>query len=252
MEILNYLAVVILNGQLNSKGYSSTIEKMKVTFNTWYLRSFTLMDKILIINTLMSSLFVYKMLVLPNMDNRQVVCIEKLCNEFIWKGKRPKIKMSVLQNPKHKGGLKLVNFATKQKSLKLSWIKRIDTNPELQYIYEWLVPMLGKNIWKVNLSTKHINMFVKWDSNWHRILYDWCDAHYTEEFVGEEVKTQILWLNSNILVDGKPLLKEKCTDRELLCFSDLFDSNGKCMTYAQIQCKHGDAMTWLRTNCCNT
>ena len=71
--------------------------------NAWKGRSLSLIGKVLVINALVASLFVYKMTVLPTIPDRIVCEIEKLLNQFIWKENRPKIQIQSLQNAKVKG-----------------------------------------------------------------------------------------------------------------------------------------------------
>ena len=73
----------------------------------------TLMGKVLIINTLMASLFVYKLQVLPILNDVMVKQIESIFTDFLWKGKRAKIPLGTMQKAKHEGGLGLVNIKFK-------------------------------------------------------------------------------------------------------------------------------------------
>ena len=53
----------------------------------------------------------------------------KIQRDFIWRGKRPKIKYSTLIGNFENGGLKEIDIESKLKVLKLSWIKRLlDSN----------------------------------------------------------------------------------------------------------------------------
>ena len=53
----------------------------------------------------------------------------KIQKDFIWRGKRPKIKHSTLIGNFENGGLKDIDIESKSKALKLSWIKRLlDSN----------------------------------------------------------------------------------------------------------------------------
>ena len=45
--------------------------------------------------------------------------------DFIWRGKRPKIKHSTSIGNFENGGLKDIDIESKLKALKLSWIKRL-------------------------------------------------------------------------------------------------------------------------------
>ena len=51
--------------------------------------------------------------------------LKKVHKDFIWDGKKPKIKHSTLIANYSQGGLKDIDIETKLKSLNLSWIKRL-------------------------------------------------------------------------------------------------------------------------------
>lgn len=80
------------------------------------------------------------------MSNKQHLHIEGLARDFIWKGKHSKIALKILQNPKKAGGLKLCSFRAKEKALKISWVARLENRDDMQYVYQRLLPMIGKEI----------------------------------------------------------------------------------------------------------
>ena len=71
------------------------------------------MVKVLIINTLISSLFIYKMQVLPFLPSKLIKQIEMEFEKFIWNGRKPKIPLKILMNSKEDGGLALINLSLK-------------------------------------------------------------------------------------------------------------------------------------------
>ena len=93
------------DGTIVSHNFDVIIEKMRSVMDNWYNRSLSLMGKIMIINTLMGSLFVYKMIALLNMSQNQVKTMNKLILEFLWKGKNAKISRYLLSRSKIDGGL---------------------------------------------------------------------------------------------------------------------------------------------------
>ena len=86
--------------------------------NSWIHRGLTLMGKVLVINTLMGSLFVYKMTVLRNIDKAISTKFYETIHRFLWKG-RARIPFQILHSDKEQGGLCLVNLICKQEALKV-------------------------------------------------------------------------------------------------------------------------------------
>ena len=69
------------------------------------MKDLSLMGKIHMINALIGSLFVYKVTVLPNAPDNVIQEVESIIEDFIWNGKRAKIKFEILQTNKGNGGL---------------------------------------------------------------------------------------------------------------------------------------------------
>ena len=118
----------------------------------WKLRKLNLMGRVLVVNTLVESLFVYKMSCLELLPDEMYLAFHNVIIEYIWKGTKPRLKLPVLQAPKYQGGLRLVNLKYKHFSLLIQWIKTVENDPFLEYcMYEALIPQIGKFIWSVNL-----------------------------------------------------------------------------------------------------
>ena len=67
--------------------FDSVLSKMCAVTKMWYYCQLTLTGKIAVINSLMASLFVYKMQVLPEMNFDKLAEIEGIIEDFLWKGK---------------------------------------------------------------------------------------------------------------------------------------------------------------------
>ena len=78
--------------ELNS---GKVLKKIEALLGMWAQRDLSLFGKILLINTLIVSQFVYKFTVLPPIPAKYVIIYEKLITSFIWNGK-PKIPMKIL------------------------------------------------------------------------------------------------------------------------------------------------------------
>ena len=88
----------------------------------------TLCGQILVLNTLIGSLFVYSATAMVDLQEHQIKEIESVMRDFIWLGKYPKISLHMLQRKKMQGGLKLFDIRAKQQALKISWIEKIESD----------------------------------------------------------------------------------------------------------------------------
>ena len=62
--------------------------------------------KILIINTLLMSTLTYKMQILDEFNEEDVIKLEDKILRFLWHGKRPKVSFDILKCAKKDGGMK--------------------------------------------------------------------------------------------------------------------------------------------------
>ena len=120
-EDITVLGVTIAHENVVEKNYTPLIEKSRKTLLSWENRGLSLLGKIQVVNTLVASLFVYKLMVLPLMPKHIVKQVDNIIKEFNWNKKKAKIAYNILQNPKHQGGLGLVKLQDRDIALKASW-----------------------------------------------------------------------------------------------------------------------------------
>ena len=82
---------------LLSSNYDAVISKIKTVAHVWYYRQLTLKGKILIANSLLGSMLVYKMQVLHEISDKQTQEIDRVLLDFLWKKKKPKIPLWILR-----------------------------------------------------------------------------------------------------------------------------------------------------------
>ena len=114
-------------------------------------------SKILVVNTLVGSLFVYKMSTVLTLSEDQLHEIEVIIRDFIWSGKKPKIAYKTLCKKQYQGGLRLVDLRAKQDCIFIGNMFRLQRD---KFLMECAYDVLSKNlrelIWKCNLKPQHI------------------------------------------------------------------------------------------------
>ena len=83
----------------------------------------SLIGKVTVVNSLVVSLFVYQMQVQPTITAKYIDRFNNMVIDFIWNGRKPKIKLEILQQLKKQGGLCLVNLESRDNALKVAWVK---------------------------------------------------------------------------------------------------------------------------------
>ena len=205
---INTLGIDISNDKaaIVNKNFEKVFIKLRTTANLWYYRKMTLMGKILIVNALMTSLFVYRMQVLERMDQNMIRKINSAISDFIWAGKKPKIPLSVLQQSKNNGGLGLVNVEKKHEALTINWMQQCQENESIENLVKYfLKPIPPEIIWKVNLHSKDVETLILEESFWKQMYITWANYSHFVPQNRETHKCQILWFNSNFKINQKPI-----------------------------------------------
>ena len=160
--------------------YQPLIEKTRAILENWTRRKLSLLGRISIVNTLIASQFVYKMTVLPNIPVRLQRSLDEIIIKFIWNNSKPKIALSILTSAKRNGGAELVNFQKKQQSLKITWIKILQSNEQFKsMVLRHFKVNFGDDLWRCNLSKQHVECCI--DSKhlfWSQVMEAWCDYNY--------------------------------------------------------------------------
>ena len=83
---INVLGITIAHEDLVHKNYAGIANKSKNILNSWQNRGLSLIGKVQVVNTLVASQFVYKMMVLPQIPKQVVKNMENVIREFLWSG----------------------------------------------------------------------------------------------------------------------------------------------------------------------
>ena len=92
VDTINVLGVDIMPNEddMVKINYAKIVDKANNVLSSWQYRCLSLFGKVNIINTLVSSLFVYKMMVLPAIPPSVVKTMETMFEKFLWNGHKPK------------------------------------------------------------------------------------------------------------------------------------------------------------------
>ena len=232
---INVLGVDVLNSKdedtLLQINYDKVIERASSVLNQWRARGLSLLGKILIINTLVSSLFVYKMSVLPPIPEKYVKKLNTLMNQFLWNMRKPKIPIEILQIPKKYGGAGLVNFEMKDAALKIKWVKDILSDTFIaELAYKQINSDLREKIWICNLNYEDVRKLNISNKFWDGVLKAWCRLNYIKHVPPDESPHQFLWYNSHITQNKTPYLDKILYRNGIEYLFQLQDDKGKMRT----------------------
>ena len=227
-DSINVLGInVSTSADVIMKNYDSSVQKVTVTLQQWENRSLSLIGKVNVINTLISSLFIYKMTVLPNMPENLLTHIEKLFTDFLWNKHKPKIPLRILKLNRLSGGLGLTDLRKRQDSINCTWLKILSEDEKTAHLcYHICDSDLGQDLWRCNLNVKDVKCMVSVEKSqfWHEVFVSWAKYNYKPP---SDTTSQFLWFNSNIRVDSKPFIWKKYYTKGLRWVSQLFTSSAQ-------------------------
>lgn len=228
--------------------FNHTITKALNVLKQWELRKVTLMGKILLVNTLIASLFVYKFQVLPNITKEMLIAINDMILKFIWSGKTPKISRQILIRDKKQGGLRLVDIESRQSALKVQWLIRIrESNFWSKMFFSCLYEDVGNILWNCNFKPGHIKCILRdtSDAFWMDFLSAWASCNFTDKVDRMNVGEQIIWYNSNILIAERPFIFREAFAAGILYISDILREDGTFKCYEEVVQDFGPCLNWL-------
>ena len=245
---ITVLGVTISHEDIVSKNYNSLVAKVRKTLKAWHNRGLSLIGKVQVVNTLVASLFVYKMMVMPIIPKNVVKTVENHIREFLWDGKKSKISFKVLQNPKGQGGLNLVNLENRDKALKATWPMILANEKEYsKMVYGTMkCSTLGEDIWRCRINPADVESLRFKEQFWKDVLKCWCDYNYYQDF---SIENQIIWYNSQIKIGKKIFFWKDVYQKGLIYLHQLFDCK-KFKSDEQVEQQYG--LTKMRYNSLKT
>ena len=221
------------------------VEKVEQVIESWKKRPLTLMGHILIVNTLIESLFVYQFSVFPIINTDILKGLQQKITSFIWKGKRPKISNNILKSPKDQGGLCLVDLEAKHLALIAQWPFLIQGDKFLEVsCYEQFNPTLKQDIWLTNLNETDVDKLFS-HSFWKYVLVAWSKCVHFLPMTYDEVMSQLLWYNSYIRINNQPVFYRNLYKSGCKHVRDIHNGQ-EFMSYHEFISKFPETVTWLQ------
>ena len=184
---------------ITERNYTKALEKIKKLVKTWSNRYLTPLGKITVIKTNLISQCVHLLSTIPRSESF-LKTLNTILYKFLWNGKPDKIRRSTISLSYMQGGMKMINIHNFDKSLKISWIKKLVTQPNSQW--HKLLTVMYANInkslifgdqWYNEMALAVDNQF------WHNVLRDWQALNKIQQAQNEsELLRNCIWYNSKI------------------------------------------------------
>ena len=221
--------------EIQKLNWESKLDKLKRLLSVWRKRNLTIYGRAVIINVIALSQLLYNMnmIVTPEYVLKEV---EACIYDFLWKGKKDKIKRACIINDFSKGGIRVTDIRSKLTALKASWVKRLvsDNFARWKLIPHYYFNNFGKDylIFKMNfnqkcqfpyMETSKISLFYK------EIVLSWHTSNIANFPVTgvSQIKNEIIWGNRFILNNNnKTLFMKRWIDAGITQIGDICDANG--------------------------
>ena len=211
----------------------------------WKGKRLSLFGKVTVINSLIVSQFTNLFQVLPNPSKSFFDLYEKKIFYFIWNGGPERVSRKTIYNSIDNGGLNLINLYAFALTIKASWMPKLYFNPD--WFTSWslglylsvgfeLLPFLQLD----SLQYFKLNPFLS------DIANAWYQYQHKTPTTPAEVRQQLLCMNSNILIGGKPFFLSSFLNRGILFINDILNSDCSLMSYNQFCMKYSNVCSPLQ------
>ena len=237
---------VTLNGNEEDHyilNFKKRIKRFQALLNSWKCRHLSLKGKITIINTLALPSLLYLASVI-HVNEKVIKEVHKIILDFIWDGKVPKVAHATLVQNISEGGLKLVDFESKVRALRVGWINRLTDSSCARW----------KAAPSVFYRTQDLRFFFQCN---HARKNDLKPLFYNEvhnalsdiNIVSAPnvtcIMNQVIWLNRYITIQNIPFLWSEWLHHGILRISDITDEHGNFLSVLDIRDKYGIQCNFL-------
>jgi hypothetical protein len=157
--------------------------------------------------------------------------------DFLWSGKPPRVKNSVITNKIEEGGLRMTNIDNYVLAQKAGWVKRLLLNKETvpyHYLKQFMPGISLEHFLKCSMSPEDLPLMIP--LFYRQVLYAWLSLKPDPQN-SFDVQREILWLNKNIKIDRKYILEEKLYNAGLIFVNDMLTDYGSFLRYLEFNIK---------------
>ena len=225
---------------ITQNNIESKIEGMKNAVRAWGCRNITPIGRVAVLKSLILSKITHILLSLPSPNRETIKTIEDICYQLIWKNKRHEVSKKTITKELKDGGLKMLNIQEFDRSLKLTWMRKIinQTTDWVEFIKYYKIDYLLVTDTNYHLHVKNSIMNPFW-KDVTVAYWDWFSKLKT--FCRTPVDSQLIWGNPNLnLPTNNKLLKQN-----IVYIRDLYNNEGFPLTQNELEIKTGTRMFFI-------
>ena len=216
--------------------YNKVLSQARKIIKSWQYRILTPLGKIAVIKTLVLSKFNHLFISIP-ISEKFLKKINDLIFHYLWGGKPDKISRMAICANYFDGGLKMVNIFNFEKSLKLSWIKRIANQDKTDW-YKLLQISIKKPKDIFICGGEFCITFIK-NTNpfWSSVFQYWkLFCHTKKASCNQDILSSSLWYNRQLSKNN--LFYQDWFNKGIHTIGDVVDSEGIIHDYKVLKRKY--------------
>lgn len=230
---------------LVEKNFKQRLKKISNLINLWKSRNLSIYGKVNIIKAILLPKMIYPSSVLSTPQS-VIKEFNSLVFKFLWNGPDKVTRLSTYA-PYETGGLKMIDFETMIRALRLSWLKRIldvDCSGFWKDYLNYALSNQGGSLFflQCNYDTKQINIS---STFYKELLLWWSDLR---EFVDpDRGHKYILWNNKEIMIEGKTVFYRHYFDNGIVIIKDLLYDKTNIESFAVMNeqgLKNSNFLVW--------
>lgn len=239
-SLVNVLGVTVTKKEnLEQVNVEPLINKMQARLNMWKARDLSIVGKVMVLNSLIMSIFVYRFSVIPLVSKNIIHRINKIWSEFLWNGKKPKIAWKILCAPKRNGGLGLSELSKRDISLKCQWVSIYVKDKIIAILGDYFLQnKIGALLWECNIQTKDCPQVTGHRGFWYDVLKSWAATNFFNPTGTQQICEQILWMNSHIRINNKISINMEMFNAGIVRVKDVLNANLQLMSIEDFRTRY--------------
>ena len=179
------------------------VRKVRNVINMWRERDLSIKGRITLTKSLIASQLTYSAIVV-NIPSDILKTLDKEINSFMWRGRPPKVKRSVICQPIERGGLGAINIVNYIQSIQLSWLRRMltSTDAKWQILLQQAIGHISiEDLLRANLSEELVERLCL-PSFYCKIISTYYGLKPTPKANYIDIQKQCLWYNVDVQIDN--------------------------------------------------
>ena len=205
------------------------------TLKLWKMRNLSIIGKNLIIKSLGVSSLLYAASMLP-VSEEFCKRVQTAIFDFIWDSKPPKVRNQTMITEIRDGGLKILDFQSQMKALKLTWVKRLYNNNSAKWklLFQSYIPFINiTDLFHTRCSNFPENLQIP--TFYKEIISAWNEVRkLCLPNTTSDIQKESLWFNDFIKINQKSVFFSKWYRAGILFVRDIINPDGSILGIDQL------------------